>query len=79
MGIGIVCHRRTLLDAIAGARPRARRDRGGAGGRVLRRQSGQRFDHAFHNRCRKSVEPIRPIEWQRRDAIQNLIDKLLFH
>ena len=33
MGIGIVGHRRTLLDAIAAARPRARRDRGGAGGR----------------------------------------------
>ena len=33
MGIGIVGHRRTLLDAIAAARTRARRDRGGAGGR----------------------------------------------
>jgi hypothetical protein len=43
------------------------------------RQSGQRFEQAFHNRCRKSVEPIRPVEWQRRDAIRNLLDKLLFH
>src|SRR4029077_20600199 len=43
------------------------------------RQSGQRFEQAFHNRRRKSVEPIRPIEWQRRDAIRNLFDKLLFH
>jgi hypothetical protein len=30
------------------------------------RQSGQRFEQAFHNRCRKSVEPIRSIECQRR-------------
>ena len=28
---------------------------------------------------RRSVEPIRPIECQRRDAIRNLLDKLLFH
>jgi hypothetical protein len=45
-----------------------------------RRQSGQRFEQAFHNRCRKSVEPMtRPIECQRCDAIRNLLDKLLFH
>jgi pilus assembly protein CpaE len=31
------------------------------------------------NRCRKSVESIRPIEPQRRDVIRNLLDKLLFH
>jgi hypothetical protein len=43
------------------------------------RQSGQRFEQAFHNQCQKSVEPIRPIESQRRDAIRNLLDKLLFH
>jgi hypothetical protein len=41
------------------------------------RQSGQRFEQAFHNRCRKSVEPISPIEYQRLlgDRVFGLVDR----
>jgi hypothetical protein len=66
--------RRKVLELIAP--PPSRHDHSDGG---IPRQSGQRFEQAFHDRCRKSVEPmIRPIECQRRDAIRNLLDKLLF-
>jgi hypothetical protein len=52
MGIGIVGHRRTLLDAIAAARTRARRDRGGAGGRGAAAAGRLRAaQHAIAARC----------------------------
>jgi hypothetical protein len=51
MGIGIVGHRRTLLDAIAAARPRARRDRGGAGGRGAAAAGRLRAAHMLAARC----------------------------
>ena len=66
--------RRKALELLAP--PPSRHDHSDGG---IPRQSGQRFEQAFHNRCQKSVEPIRPIESQRGDAIQNLPDKLFFH
>ena len=54
---------RAVLELLAP--PPSRHDHSDGG---IPRQSGQRFEQAFHTRCRKSVEPIRPVECQRRDA-----------
>ena len=56
--------RRKALELLA--LPPSRHDHSDGG---IPHQSGQRFEQAFHNRCRKSVERIRPIECQRRDTI----------
>ena len=66
--------RRNALELLAP--PPSRHDHSDGG---IPRQSGQRFEQAFHNRCRKGVEPIRPIKRQRRDAIRNLLDEPLFY
>jgi hypothetical protein len=42
-------------------------------------QSRQRFKQAFHDGRRKRVQPFRPVERQRRDAVQDCFEKMLFH
>jgi hypothetical protein len=65
--------RRKALELLAP--PPSRHDHSDGG---IRASRGSASSKPFMLGVESSVEPIRPIECQRRDAIRNLLDKLLF-
>jgi hypothetical protein len=70
---------RHTLDVAAGAeRAPGTRQHDRSDGRVPS-QPRQRFKEAFHDGRRERVQPFRPVERQRRDAVRDCFEKMLFH